>query len=259
MLVENDIFGKDGVRDKVAIAIERIKSYQPEAGYYLAFSGGKDSIVIKDLAAMAGVKFDSHFHATTVDPPELLRYIKEHHADVEWTRPKIGMFALMAKKKMPPTRISRYCCEKLKEPGGAGRVVLTGVRWAESVRRSRRVMYERCQSDGLKVFLHPIIDWSDAEVWEYIQWRKVTYCSLYDEGWKRIGCIGCPMADRKREFERWPRFERAWKHAIYRCAEARIAAGLPTKDDKWATGEAMWNWWMSDNKRTPEDQCTLFE
>ncbi len=55
--------------DKVNLAIRRIKLHEPIEGYYVAFSGGKDSCVILDLVKRAGVKFDAHLNITTVDPP----------------------------------------------------------------------------------------------------------------------------------------------------------------------------------------------
>lgn len=127
--------------DKVDKAIMRLKTYEPAEGYYLCFSGGKDSCVIKALADMAGVKYDAHYSVTSVDPPELVRFIKENYPGVifEYPRDKDGnritMWNLIPKKKMPPTRIARYCCAQLKENGGKGRLKITGVRWAESSRR----------------------------------------------------------------------------------------------------------------------------
>ena len=128
---------------KVAKAIERYKMFEPEEGYYLAFSGGKDSIVIKALAEMAGVKYDAHYNLTSVDPPELVHFIKEKHADVAIDIPRykdgkqMTMWNLIPKKLMPPTRIVRYCCAELKERGGEGRMTITGVRWAESSARAK--------------------------------------------------------------------------------------------------------------------------
>ena len=55
MLKENTLFG---VRDKVAEAIQRLQSFEPADGYYVAFSGGKDSQCIYHLCEMAGVKFE---------------------------------------------------------------------------------------------------------------------------------------------------------------------------------------------------------
>lgn len=138
--------------DKVETAIQRYRTFEPEDGYYLAFSGGKDSCVIKALADMAGVKYDAHYNITSVDPPELVRFIKEKHPDVildraYWSKDyknenlrgkPITMWNLIPEKKMPPTRIVRYCCAALKEHQGEGRFVVTGVRHAESVKRSHR-------------------------------------------------------------------------------------------------------------------------
>ena len=59
-------------KNKIEVAIDRIKHFEPSEGYYLAFSGGKDSIVCKELLNMAGVKYDAHYNHTTVDPPELI-------------------------------------------------------------------------------------------------------------------------------------------------------------------------------------------
>ena len=136
MIHQLNMFGKDIVQ----VAIDRLKTFEPEDGYYLAFSGGKDSVVIKTLADMAGVKYDAHYNLTSVDPPELVHFIKSFD-DVIIERPKdkdgkqITMWNLIPPKKLPPTRIARYCCEALKEGGGEGRFTVTGVRWAESARR----------------------------------------------------------------------------------------------------------------------------
>ena len=131
-----NIYGKD----KVEVAIGRLKAFEPKEGYYLAFSGGKDSVVIKALADMAEVKYDAHYNLTSVDPPELVRFIKTFD-DVQIDIPRdkdgkqITMWNLIPKKKMPPTRIVRYCCKELKEWGGQGRFTVTGVRWEESPNR----------------------------------------------------------------------------------------------------------------------------
>lgn len=128
--------GSDGeLMDKVETAIRRLKNFEPPDGYYLAFSGGKDSQCVYHLAKMAGVKFDAHYAVTSVDPPELVRFIKEHYPDVEFTKqhyaddnprhyypdgqPKpITMWSLIADHTIPPTRKARYCCAGLKERGG---------------------------------------------------------------------------------------------------------------------------------------------
>lgn len=271
MLKENTLFG---LEDKVKIAIDRIKYFEPKdgSGYYVAFSGGKDSIVIKDLVIKAQVKYDIHFNFTTVDSPELLKYIRNYHSDVQVHRPKESMFQLIVRKKMPPTRIIRYCCEKLKEntEGQDGRVIITGVRWQESYKRSKRRMFEACKKKATRYFLHPIIDWSEGDVWEYIHANKIPYCCLYDEGFKRIGCIGCPMSGKLRikEFLRWPKYEMAYRHAFEVAVQERHRLIASGRDDlkfegsniKWRNGEEMFRWWMEDNhKQENENQCMLFE
>ena len=130
--------------EKVFKSLERLKAFEPEEGYYLAFSGGKDSVVCKALLDMAGCKYDATYRVTSVDPPELVRFIKEWHPDVirevpryEDTGKPITMWNLIVKKLYPPTRLARFCCEYLKESGGDGRMTVTGVRWAESVNRRK--------------------------------------------------------------------------------------------------------------------------
>ena len=257
MLLENTLFGEV---DRVAIAIERFKTFEPTEGYYGAFSGGKDSIVIKELARMSGVKIDWNYQHTTVDPPELVMFIREHHADVNVNYPKLTMWKLIPKKLMPPTRIVRYCCAYLKESAGTGTVV-TGVRWAESSKRSKRGMFEHCLKDKKKMYLHPIIDWSDAEVWEFIKQSGIPYCELYDEGYKRLGCIGCPMArarNREQDFERWPTYKKAYIRAFDAMIKARKYKG---KSVKWKNGEEVFDWWMADREgddKVNDNQCELF-
>lgn len=248
--------------DKVQTAIDRLKEFEPPEGYYLAFSGGKDSVVIKALADMAGVKYDAHYSVTTIDPPELVYFIRDTHPDVIRDRPEQPFFRYMADvKKFPPLRRARWCCEIYKETGGKGRFVVTGVRWAESKKRSKRRMVETCYRGGKKQYLNVIVDWMDGDVWEFIRSNDIPYCSLYDEGFSRLGCIGCPtmrMEHRLKEFARWPGYERAWRRAFDRMYVARIRAGL---EATWGSGREFFEWWLNDYARPKEDpdQGVLFE
>lgn len=141
MLIEQTLFG---TRDKVKEAISRLQAFEPaDRPYWLAFSGGKDSVCILALAKMAGVKYEAVYNVTSVDPPELVRFIKEKYPEVRREIPHdkegkpITMWSLMRKKATPPTMLMRYCCEKLKESSGMGTVTITGVRWAESANRKK--------------------------------------------------------------------------------------------------------------------------
>ena len=124
------------LQKKIDTFIRMLQSFEPEEGYYLAFSGGKDSQCIYHLAKMAGVKFDAHYNVTSVYPPELIYFIREHYPDLIFDYPidkdgkRITMWNLIVKHKMPPTRLARYCCKSLKESQGKGRIAVTGVRWA---------------------------------------------------------------------------------------------------------------------------------
>lgn len=272
---------------KVKISQERLKSFEPEEGYYLAFSGGKDSCICKALCDMAGVKYDAHYRVTSVDPPELVRFIMAKHPDVSrdiphWAdgRPKT-MWNLIKHKKSLPMRNRRFCCEHLKEDGGDGRRVITGVRWAESPKRAasagpvlimkgapanatengdfretprggvilvndnletRRIV-EQCVLRG-KVTVNPIVEWTDEDVWEFIRAENVPVCSLYYEGLTRIGCIGCPIAARRwrvHEFARWPVYERNYKRAANFVLQHR----RKTRSED-ITLEDLWNSWMEN-------------
>lgn len=109
MLIEQTLFG---TVDKVADAIKLLRAHEPPEGYYLCFSGGKDSVVIYDLAVKAGVKFDAHHNITTVEPPQLMKFIRNHYPDVINEHPPITMYQLIIKKKLPPLRFIRYACRK---------------------------------------------------------------------------------------------------------------------------------------------------
>lgn len=256
MLITDTLF--DGVQDKVQIAIARLREFEPEEGYYLAFSGGKDSVVVFRLAEMARVKFDAHQNLTSVDPPELLRFVRSEFPSVKLHKPEKTMRQLIIENKYPPTRTARYCCAELKERGGAGRVVLTGIRWAESTKRAGRKMVEFCLKDHGKRLVHPIIDWSDSDVWDFIKGRDIPYCHLYDEGQRRIGCVGCPMDNQRRQFARWPGIGEYYRRSMVECYEKATAEGHEFKT--WRSGDEMFNWWISNrDKRADPDQTVMFE
>jgi phosphoadenosine phosphosulfate reductase len=275
MLIENRIIdGKIVEYSKVDVAIQRLKSFEPSDGYWLAFSGGKDSVTIKALADMAGVKYEAHYSLTTVDPPELVRFVQTF-PDVTIDRPKETMWQLIVRYRMPPTRVARYCCEELKEASGKGKVTITGIRWAESVKRktgrhlvdiggkrgivhnddndeSRRSV-EQCYRTQ-KTLINPIIDWSDDDVWEFIRANNIRYCCLYDQGFYRLGCIGCPQGRTQRiiDFQRWPTYKTAYIHAFDRMIAARKTAGLPDPTN-YSTGQECFNWWIGDEQDEPDE------
>ena len=279
MLIKHHLFG---VENKIKNAIELLRQFEPPEGYYLAFSGGKDSVVIKALADMAGVKYDAHYNLTTVDPPELIHFIRRHHPDVIEDKPEKSMWQLIVENGVPPTRIMRYCCRALKERGGEGRFCVTGVRWAESVMRknkrakieinsmtktqimlnndndeARRVL-ENCTIKS-KHILNPIVSWIDKDVWEFIHRYKIQYCELYDQGFKRLGCIGCNMAsqaERIYQFQRWPKYYDNYLRAFDRMLKAARDAG---KEKQWKTAQDVMDWWIYEPPKEDPNQAKMFE
>lgn len=229
--------------------------------YWGADSGGKDSCVIVWLAAQAGVLVDWHFQCTTVDPPQLIRFIKEHHPATVFEKPKATMIELIEKNKIPPLRGLRYCCRVLKEQGGIGRRVLTGVRWAESPnRKKRRKLVERF---GRSWVVNPIIDWSNDDVWQCIRENNIPYCDLYDEGFKRLGCVMCPNAGPEgmaRDIARWPRIARRYLEGCNRAYAACVRDG---DDVDWIDGTDMFVRWATGERmrrqEVEDEYCLLFE
>ncbi len=262
MLIENDFFR--GQINKVQTAIDRLQNFVPKEGYYLAFSGGKDSVVIKALANIAGTRYDAHYNLTTIDPPELVWFIKKNHPDVVINKPAIPFLKRLPVKGFP-LRQNRWCCEEYKEKGGQNRVVITGIRWAESSNRKNRRMTESCYKDGTKIYLHPIIDWSDSDVWEFIRKYKILYCKLYDEGFKRLGCLFCPFSpNRKKQAKRWSKYAQAFERAFIKLHENRKREAKEKKKEcsvnRWANGKEMFQWWlMSKPPKHAKDQMVLFE
>ena len=122
-------------------------------------------------------------------------------------------------------------------------------------------MFQFCaKSDKTKSFLNPIIDWTTQDVWNYIKVNNLPYCSLYDEGFKRLGCVLCPMQTPKQtqiELARWPKLAEAWKRACYRYWNETTHPGVK----RWDTPEKMWQWWLSrkGEPKVNDAQCIMFD
>lgn len=275
MLIEETLLGRI---DKEKLAIDRTKEFQnrnQNNKNILAFSGGKDSVATYIILVKSGIDFIPIYSPTSVDPPELINYIRKDFTD--WTKknkyPKVQfakyninekygkykevtMWNLLRHRGLPPTRRMRYCCEELKErTGNIGDTVYTGVRWEESSKRSKQSMVGFWKQ---KIMVRPIIDFSEDDVWELIKKYNVPYCELYNQGWKRIGCIGCPLSkNMERELNLYPKYKENYIKSFNRMVEYREEKGLETK---WKNGQEVYDWWIGKNKKDTniEGQCSMF-
>lgn len=271
---------------------------------WVAYSGGKDSVAVLELVRRSGVPYEAHYSITTVDPPELVQFIKSQSEVIrDQARRKDGtpitMWNAIVRHCTPPTRLVRYCCRELKESFGTGRITVTGVRWSESSRRAKgwgalnfkgkkakkfadsigaeyedhstksqtrlhfnfsedataqeiflnndndaiRKMTEHCVPKS-RVILNPIIDWSERDVWEFIRTENLPYCELYDHGFHRLGCIGCPMnSNKKADLDRYPKYKEAYIRAFDRMLKERDRRGLKT--DAWKSADEVMEWRVS--------------
>ena len=242
-----------------------------ERGFRLAFSGGKDSQVMYELAKMAGVKFHAEMQVTTLDPPELMKFVRKNYPEVNMNLPKINFYKLIREKGMLPLRHIRYCCAYLKESAGVGSVTLIGIRAAESVNRAKRHEVEilgnkekytldqfseheetehQCIRGKDKILISPILNWSDADVWNFIRGKGIEYCKLYDEGYHRIGCMFCPMADRKSKAldrKKYPGVEREIKKSIQWLIDNK-----GYMSDHNATADEIFDWWFLGDRSSAQ-------
>lgn len=139
-----------------------------------------------------------------------------------------------------------------------------GIRAAESPRRAKMWREVTFHNKTHEYAVCPIVKWSEDAVWEFIRSRSIPYCRLYDEGWVRLGCIGCPMAtkaNRARDFARWPGFERCWRRA-FRLLWERRRGHIDKNGNQWtgeryfSNWEEMWQWWLNDEPLpTEEHKC----
>lgn len=237
--------------NKVEVAIALLQAWEPEDGYYLAFSGGKDSVAIYDLAVKAGVKFDAHYCVSPIDPPQVRSFIKEHYPDVIWDYHARGFWNMVEKEGLP-TRINRWCCRVIKEAGGEGRMVIVGNRRAEgTVRKNQCYVEAHRNAKKNKTFIRPILNFDNYDIWQYIHENKLPVCELYNQGFTRIGCVLCPF-DRnvQREETVFPKIAKLWRRSAYRIVSRLIAQNYITKRGKpmkrrFETGEELYQWWIS--------------
>lgn len=252
-------------------------------GYYLAFSGGKDSAVLYYLAKHAGVQFRAFYNVTTIDPPENVYYIREHFPDVEFVHPKENFFSLVAHHGLP-TMTRRYCCARLKESDVAGWCALTGVRADESRKRSQyddvAILSRRKENQGKSgvtidqieanehrciqgkdaIMLRPLLHWSDLDIWKFHLKYNIPLNPVYEHS-TRVGCMFCPFAKRSEMqyyIDHYPRF---WQHVVEAFAKYRENVYSPLSIEQyidwWRSKRSLAQWGKANNIDVKGNQLTL--
>lgn len=259
--------------------------------YYLCYSGGKDSDTIKILAELAGVKKDTVHNLTTVDAPETVKYIKSQSDIIIDRPKKSMWQLIVDKGIPPTRVIRYCCSElkerggkgrvkitgvrwaestNRKNNGGVVKIIgkekqteklaeelevdvqknpKGGIILNDDNDTSRRFV-EQCYRTT-STMVNPIIEWSDQDVWSFLKYYGCKSNPLYECGFKRIGCIGCPMASKGRyaEFIRYPKYKENYIKAFDKMLLRNKEKGIVPRGEarKWETGEDVFRWWMGEN------------
>lgn len=220
-------------KTKEETAIEFIIKHKPETDpWFVGVSGGKDSQVLYDLCHKSGVPCEYYYSATGIDAPELVKHIKRHMPDVIFKRPKKSFYEWIPERGFP-TKFTRWCCDDLKKHPTKDIPLkhrLMGIRAEESPRRSKRPQIDTFKNGN--IIYKPIFYWKEWEIWEHIERYNLPYCSLYDEGFSRLGCVVCPFLCKENQTQiethkkRWPGIYRAFERAMWDCYMNNDRAGM---------------------------------
>jgi phosphoadenosine phosphosulfate reductase len=262
------------LKEKVEIAIATLRHWEYKAlefdsvgGYRCGDSYGKDSCVVRHLCRMSGVKFRGIHNLTTMDSGELIRFGMKHHPDTTILRPAMPMMKMLVENaRGMPTRRLAWCCEHYKHASmhNDGGVYVLGIRHAESKARVKRWKIMTPMDRGERIVVNPILYWTDNDLWTFIRSDGIHYCDLYDQGFDRLGCVGCPKSsNRAKEFSRWPRYEASWKRACQRWFERWHNTPKLDGGDRWThkheftCWQDLWRWWMEELPEPEDDDCQM--
>ena len=257
-------------KTKLETSIERIKTFCIGKKTLVAFSGGKDSQCCYHLCDDAGIDFEAQYSITRFEPPELIAFIRKHYPDVIFRRAyKKSLVEQIADIGLP-NRWFRWCCEAKHRKTLGFDIAVIGVRAAESARRAANWRTFGRKRDG-SYYVCPIFDWTDSDVWEYLNSKSIPHCSLYDEGYKRIGCVCCPLSpsSMRGDAKRWPKTAamlylghcKNWDKAV--ANKGKTKRGKFYRMLEWGTASAAFEHWINtgmtmNNDNPADDEPCLF-
>lgn len=263
--MQRDLWG----RDKRELAIERIKTFCGGKKVLCAFSGGKDSQAVYHLLQESGIDFTAQYSITRFEPPELLAFIRKHYPEVVFRKAyKKCLIDEIAHRGLP-NRCVRWCCDAKHKKTPGYDIAVIGIRWDESPRRRDTWRMIGITQDKSS-YLCPICDWTSGDVWEYLGNRP--HCSLYDEGFKRIGCVCCPLVPSKilQESIRWPKTADVLRKGAYAYVKRMSQSGFLSESWRKCTWvdadnpkDEYWQRWIATGQvckpigfvAVDEDQC----
>ena len=271
---------------KEQTAIRYLRAFQPQdEPYYLCYSGGKDSDCVRILAELAGVNYDLVHNLTTVDAPETVQYVKSVGAQIQ-RPPKTMWQLIVEKGMPPTRLVRYCCSclkehggkgrvkitgvrrtESLSSAANSDFIKIIGK--PKTVQRTalelgaelavtskggvilngdnavnRQLVEELYKKTSATI--SPIVDWTEEDVWEFLHYHGCDSNPLYQYGYKRIGCVGCPMASKSHriaEFERYPIYRENYIRAFERMLERGRERGIVYRPN-WQTAENVMDWWL---------------
>lgn len=267
---------------------------QNDKKIYLAFSGGKDSLVLNHLASqvIGQENYILTHNLTGFDYPSTYQFLVENY---NWNgregnsqkqvlhvaKPKHYFFEELKKKRILPTVSVRWCCDECKHRNNIenerNNIVLLGVRGAESRARSMRYDWFNLNVGKKKIKykcirdvdterknsvlqVAPLLHWADDDIWNYIDLHKIELPQGYGDHSGRLGCQLCPLQHKSSLFTEWlsdSPFVKTYKKVMQEILDGKY--GTPTNDfispDIWA----MCVWFLDSRKHGSIGNSAIIE